>query len=193
MDFKITFTKTVSKRAGSGFTLIELLFSIGVTSLAMAAVATFFLFSTHGFATLFNYVDLDDVNRVAMDQLTRDVRQANSVDSYTVDPITNTTNSVTLIDSDGLPLSYTYDRTARSLTRTKSGVSKVVLTECDRLAFMLGQRNPVGGSYDIYPAATAATAKVINVSWMCSRKIFGIKEDTESVQTARIVIRKQGT
>ena len=125
--------------------------------------------------------------------LTRDVRQANSVDSYTVDPITNTTNSVTLIDSDGLPLSYTYDRTARSLTRTKSGVSKVVLTECDRLAFMLGQRNPVGGSYDIYPAATAATAKVINVSWMCSRKIFGIKEDTESVQTARIVIRKQGT
>ena len=58
---------------------------------------------------------------------------------------------------------------------------------------MLGQRNPVGGSYDIYPAATAATAKVINVSWMCSRKIFGIKEDTESVQTARIVIRKQGT
>src|SRR5438876_11685457 len=133
MDFKITSTKAASKRAGSGFTLIEVLFSIGVTSLAMAAVATFFLFSTHGFATLFNYVDLDDVNRIAMDQLTRDVRQANSVDSYTVDPITNTTNSVTLIDSDGLKLSYTYDRTARSLTRTKSGVSKVVLTECDRL------------------------------------------------------------
>jgi len=34
---------------------------------------------------------------------------------------------------------------------------------------------------------------VINVFCMCSRTIFGYKEDSESVQTARIVIRKQGT
>jgi hypothetical protein len=48
------------------------------------------------------------------------------------------------------------------------------------------------GSYDVYPAASAATAKVVNVSWICSRQIMNGMENTESVQTARIVIRKQG-
>ena len=53
--------------------------------------------------------------------------------------------------------------------------------------------DPIGGSYDVYPAGTIATAKVIDVSWVCSRTLFGRKENTESVQTARIVIRKQGS
>ena len=33
------------------------------------------------------------------------------------------------------------------------------------------------------------TAKLIDVSWKCSRKIMGEKLNTESVQTAKIVIR----
>ena len=41
-------------------------------------------------------------------------------------------------------------------------------------------------------SATVATAKVIDLSWVCSRSILGQKANTESVQTARIVIRKQG-
>jgi hypothetical protein len=32
---------------------------------------------------------------------------------------------------------------------------------------------------------------LIEVSWICSRQIFGKKVNTESVQTAKIVIRKQ--
>lgn len=186
MDYKTTSIKLRPRRGRSGFTLIEMMFTVGITALALGALASFFVFSTHSFTTLFNYVDLDDANRLAMDQVTRDVRQANSVTGYT-------TNSLTLQDSDGLPLSYTYDAGARTFTRTKSGVSTTLLTECDRLAFIICQRNPVGGSYNVYPAATPATAKVVNVSWSCSRKVFGLKEDTESVQTARIVIRKQGT
>jgi hypothetical protein len=132
-------------------------------------------------------VDLDDLNRIAMDQLTCDVRQAICVKAYS-------TNSLTLTDSDSVDLTYAYDPATRKLTRTKNGVSKVLLNECDRLSFRMGQRTPVNGKYETYPVATTmATAKVIDVSWMCSRTIFGFKEDTESVQTARIVIRKQGT
>jgi len=101
--------------------------------------------------------------------------------------------TISLEDSDGVALSYAYDATARTLTRAKSGVSRILLKQCDRLNFSIGQRNAVGGSYDVYPAATPATCKVVNVSWICSRTIFGIKNNTESVQTARIVIRKQGT
>jgi Tfp pilus assembly protein PilW len=184
MASRTTSTKTARQQRRSGFTLIELMFSVGITVLCLTILGAFFVFCTHCFATLFNYVDLDDVNRIAMDQLTRDVRQANCVKNYT-------TNQLVLTDSDNLDLSFTYDPTARTLTRAKSGASTVLLSECDRLSFAICQRNPVNGSYDVYPAATPATAKVVNVTWSCSRKIFGIKEDTESVQTARIVIRKQ--
>jgi hypothetical protein len=135
---------------------------------------------------MFNYVDLDDANRIAVDRITRDVRQSNKVTAYT-------TNSLTLQDSDGLPIVYSYSPDTRTLTRTKSGLTSVILHDCDTLGFSLGQRNPVGGSYDIYPAATPATCKVVNVSWICTRTIFGKKSNSESVQTARIVIRKQGT
>jgi Tfp pilus assembly protein PilW len=190
MDFKTTFTRTRSDaqdRRRGGFTIIELMFTLGITTLALATLMSFFVFSTHGFATLFNYVDLDDANRIAMDQLTRDIRQASYVISYT-------SNTLVLQTTANLSLTYDYSPTDRTLTRTLQGDSPtVILQQCDRLSFVIGQRNPVNGTYDVYPAATAATAKVVNVSWMCSRTIFGFKEDTESVQTARIVIRKQGS
>jgi len=186
MDCKATSTKTAAARRRAGLALIEAMFAIGITAMLMLAICSISLFSGRSFAALFNYVDLDDSNRIAMDQLTRDLRQANRVTAATA-------NSLTLEDSDGSALSYNYSSSGRTLTRVKNGVSKVLLHDCDRLNFSLGQRNAVGGSYDVYPAATAATCKVVNVGWSCSRTIFGRAENTESVQTARIVIRKQGT
>jgi Tfp pilus assembly protein PilW len=168
--------------------LVEALMAIGITGLLMLALVSILMFSSRSFAALFNYVDLDDVNRLAIDQLTRDVRECNYVSACT-------TNSLALVDSDGFNLSYNYSPTAKTLTRVKNGINKVVLTGCDSMSFTLGQRNPVGGSYDVYPSAAGdpTQAKVINVAWSCSRSILGIKQNTESVQTARIVIRKQGT
>ncbi len=164
---------------------------MGITTLLVLVICSFAFYSSRNFATISNYVELDDVNRLAMDQITRDLRQANRITSY--DTYNNTTNAITLEDSDGQPLTYSYSPGARTLTRTKNSVSKVLLTECDVLKFSLGQRNPASGTYDVYPAANADLAKVLCVSWVCSRKILGIKATTESVQTARIVIRKQGT
>lgn len=163
-----------------------MIFAMGLTTLLVLVVCSFSMFSSRNFVVLANYVELDDANRLAIDQLTRDVRQANRL-------ISATTNVLTLEDTDGFSLEYSYSPTLRTLSRIKGGVTKVLLTDCDCFRFDLRQRNPVGGSYDVYPAATAATAKVINVSWVCSRQILGIKANTESVQTARIVIRKQGT
>jgi hypothetical protein len=67
----------------------------------------------------------------------------------------------------------------------------MLLTNCDFLTFQIFQRNPVSASYDVYPTANAASCKLINVSWICSRSILGSRLNTESVQTAKIVIRKQ--
>src|SRR2546423_6386869 len=100
MDFKIMSIKRLGTRWNgslpcSGFTLTEVAFTVGITALCLGALAMFFVFSTHSFRTLYNYVDLDDANRLAMDQLTRDVRQAKAATAYT-------TNSLTLQDADDL-------------------------------------------------------------------------------------------
>ena len=176
----------------SGFVLSEILVVMGISTILILAITAFTMFSGRSFAAIFNYVDLDDSNRIAMDQLSRDIRQANRVTSFTTNGYSLTLE--TPDDSGGVAsLSYTYDSTARTLTRLKNSVSKVLLHDCDSLHFDIRQRNPIGGSYDVYPVATTiSTAKVIDVSWVCSRTIFGRKENTESVQTARIVIRKQG-
>ena len=186
MASKITSIKRRGQGRKGGFVLTEIVVALGITILLFAAVCAFSAFSAKSFAAMFNYVDLDDINRIAMDQITRDLRQANRVTAFT-------STSLTLEDSSLAALSYTYSAKARTLTRLKNGISRVILKDCDRLAFTVGQRNPVGGSYDVYPAATASTAKVVNVSWACSRTICGVKENTENVQTARIIIRKQGT
>ena len=171
---------------GGGFALSEALIAMGITSLLLLALCAFSMFSSRSFAAMFNYVDLDDANRLAMDQLTTDIRQCNAVTVCTA-------NNLTLSDSSGT-ITYTYDAAARTLVRTKNGAeAKTLLKGCDTLTFAIGQRNVETGSYEVFPATDAAHAKVVNIAWVCSRSLFGNKENTESVQTARIVIRKQGT
>ncbi|HTD85958.1 MAG TPA: hypothetical protein VK850_05230 [Candidatus Binatia bacterium] len=180
------FTKTIGRRKTAGMTLAEALVSMCVVMLVLLALCAFSMFSTRSFVTMYNYVDLDDANRIAMDTLTRDVRAAKSV-------IDCNASRLILQDSDGKTLGYIYDPDARTLTRTNTAApSKVLLRQCDRMLFKIGQRNTTLGGYGYYDAASPATAKVVNVSWLCSRTIFGRKANTESVQTARIVIRKQG-
>ncbi|MBI4659259.1 MAG: hypothetical protein HY735_10495, partial [Verrucomicrobia bacterium] len=53
------------------------------------------------------------------------------------------------------------------------------------------QRNPIGGTYDQYPTGAASTCKLVQLRWICSRKILGVAKNTESVQSAKVVIRKQ--
>src|SRR6185436_17268892 len=134
-------------------------------------------------AEMANYVDLDHANRVALDNLTRDLRQISDVTAFT-------STAITCIDKDGIPLSITYDPALRTLTRVKSGQTKRLLEQCDKLTFNLYQRTPTAKSYDLIPAASLGQSKVLTITWSCSRKIFGRITNTEG-QTAKIVIRNK--
>jgi len=68
-------------------------------------------------------------------------------------------------------------------------VTRTLLTECDFLQFNISQRTPSNGVFGFYPASRADLCKLVDVSWRCSRTMLGKKLHTESVQTARIVIR----
>src|SRR4051794_2143134 len=107
MDSKIT---SINRKARSAFVLSEMLVVMGITTILTLAVMSFFMLSGRSFSALFNYVDLDDANRVCMDQLSRDIRQANRVTDFGE-------SRLVLEDSDLKSLSYVY--TNRTLIRTK--------------------------------------------------------------------------
>lgn len=186
MDCKATSTKPGSGRSReTGALLVENLMGIGIAALVLLALVSIWMLSGRSVVAFANYVDLDSANRIAMDTLTRDIRECNRVTSFA-------TNSLSVQDSTGASITFSYSSSQKTLIRTRNGVSKTLLTGCDSLRFNIAQRNPVNGSYDVYPTATAADAKVVNVTWNCGRTILGNRANTENVQTARIVIRRQG-
>ena len=185
MDCKITSTRHRSGLAALGATLVETLMAIGVAGVLMAVLAALMMFTGRSFLAFFNYADLNERNRLTMDTMTRDLRECNRVTACT-------TSRLDVEDSDGVTIAYAYSQSARTLTRTKNGVSKTLVTGCDSLRFDLGTRNPIGGTFAVVTTTDVNQAKVVNVSWNCSRTILGTRANTESVQTARIVIRKQG-
>lgn len=132
-----------------------------------------------------NYVDLDFRSRQALDSMSREIRQATRVTEATPASLT--------FDYNGGKLQYVYDSVAKTLVRIKDGVpdKKPLLEECDTLTFSTFQRNPIGGTYDQYSTGDAATCKLVQLRWICSRKILGVAKNTESVQSAKVVIRKQ--
>jgi YD repeat-containing protein len=178
----------IERHSRKGFVLSEMIVVMGITTILSLAVMSFFMLSSRSFTAIFNYVDLDDANRICMDKMSGDIRQSNRVKSLSTN---GTIQTLVLEDGDGNDLTYAWDGASRTITRTDSLGSQVALRNCDSLHFDLRIHTPVNGTLELYDAAGPATAKVVDVSWVCSRSIFGRKENTESVQTARIVIRKQ--
>jgi type II secretory pathway pseudopilin PulG len=172
------------------YTLVEVVVAVAVFMVSAVALASIFLFSVKSFAAIANYTTLDQDNRSAMDHLTTEIRQARAV-------VDVSTNSITVLNSDGVSITYFFNPQNKQFIRNASdGSRKVLLENCNLLTFRLFQRNPIGGSYDIYPAATnnwQATVKVIQLSWKTSRSLIHGAVNSENIQTARVVIRKKVT
>ena len=183
MDCKITSTK---RRKSAGMTLMELLVAVGVGGIILSALGSLVFYTGRSFAALANYVDLDNYSRTALDRMSREIRQTRRL-------IEGNDTKLVFEDFDGTQLIFQYHSSSRTLTRTKDGVmdTEPLLKDCDYLKFSMFQRNPVGGTYDQYPTATAATCKLVQLRWVCSRDLVYAKWNTESVQSAKVVIRKQ--
>jgi hypothetical protein len=143
-------------------------------------------------ASMYNYCLLDQYNRQAMDQLTREIRQSKKVLSYS-------TNSITIqaVNDDGSTptVTYSFSPSTRKMVRTSSdGTSKILLNNCSLLSFQLFTRCPSNGVFGSFPVAVnnwSNTVKVLQLTWKTSMSLPSGVINSENVQTARIVIRKQ--
>lgn len=163
--------------------LLEMMITVTVGMIVMAAVGGTMLFTARSFVATGNYADLDRASFVALDRLSRDVRQSRELLAFTP-------SKLTLRDNDHATLIYEYNPGTGQFTRQKNGQTEVLLEECDFLNFAIYQRNPTNGwQWYAVTSNAVSTTKLIDVSWKCSRKILGSKVNTESVQTAKVVIR----
>lgn len=176
---------TRSRRAG--WSLLELMIAMFCGAILLASLMVVSVFSARSFLAITNYRDLDNNSRNALDILSRDIRSMDVVTNYA-------SNTISLLALDGSSVTYTWDSGTSAFTRyyTPAGgttTTSMLLTNCTALVFHVYTQVPIG-SFLFPDASTNITqTKLIDVSWRCARAIFGSETNSESVQTAKIVIR----
>jgi hypothetical protein len=165
--------------------------TIGLIILAAFVAITLSLKSS--VIAISNYVDLDKASRQTLDNLSRDIRNAATVGSTSSAISLSLTNNY----SGTNIITYAWDGSS-NVTRTVTSSTGVIvenpvvmLKNCDYLAFSYFVRVPTNGLQFISTTNVISTnqVKLVSVSWRCSRSILGSKLNTESVQTANVVMR----
>jgi len=164
--------------------LVEMLIATGLGTVLMTAIISLMIFGARSFVAVGNYVDLDVKSRNALDRISQEIRQAAGLQSYS-------TNQLIFTNDDLTTLTYTYDSAGKKLTRSQGGATQVLLTQCDSLNWYMYQRNMTNGTDEPIPTSDKNQCKLIKLTWVCSRTILGKRANTESVQSAEIVIRKK--
>ena len=181
MDCKIT---SPVKRRARGFTYVEFLVASALGVIVAGTLVAFSLYSGRSILAMSNCLELDAQSRTALDTMVWQIRQTQGVSAFT-------TNSISLTDYDNKTLTFSYDPSAKKLTRTKGTESTVLLKGCDALSFNMFSRDPNDGSWDLNPTTDRTQCKAVFISWNCSRKFVETKLNTESMTSATVVIRNK--
>jgi Tfp pilus assembly protein FimT len=182
----MVFTNTYTRHRRRGATLVEYLVTLAITGLVIALGAAISDNFMRSVAFLSNAVDLDAKNRLAIDRISREIRQCDGVDSAW-------SNGIVLRAGTNLT-TFEFHPDKHTLTRSDSTGTEVYLKGCDYIRFDLFRRNSslLSGRYDEYPtAATGRDGKIVQINWVCSRRLLGFAANEGRMQSARVVIRNQ--
>jgi hypothetical protein len=166
---------------------VETLIAIGISVVLLTQVCALWYYSSRSFAAQAAYTALDQDSQRALDRLSKDVRQAQDITSFS-------STRIDLRDSDTRPLIFRLQ--GRSLIREKimptARITSTLLNNVDSLQFAMYQRTPMAGVWDQFPTTNLATCKLIEVRWKCSRKLHPLApQTTEYMQSAKVVIRSK--
>ncbi|HEY6169665.1 MAG TPA: prepilin-type N-terminal cleavage/methylation domain-containing protein [Verrucomicrobiae bacterium] len=190
MDCKVTSTEPTRTRRQSGVGIIEFMVAMAVGSLVILAVMMAFSFSSRSFVALTNYSSLDKQSRHALDTMTQEIRMTRCLANYA-------TNYAFFTNYDNNLLIYWWDQGGKKVYRWRPSSGEpigVMLDRCDLMRFDFFQRNPIGGVFDYYPPSTnlySTTCKMVQLTWICSTNVLNLQKNSESVQSAKVVIRNQ--
>ncbi len=174
---------TYTRHSRRGTTLIEYLITLAITGLVIAVGAAISDNFMRSVAFLSNAIDLDAKNRLAIDRISREIRQCDAVDSAW-------NNGLVLRAGTNLT-TFEYHPDTRQLTRADDTGAEVYLKGCDFVRFDLFRRNQLSSRYDEYQTATSTNCKIVQINWVCSRRLLGFAANEGRMQSARVVIRNQ--
>lgn len=171
-------------RRQRGFTLVETMVSTGISVFVMGTMMISFVIINRAFNAMGNYADLDKQSRNTLSLMARDIRQAGALTNWT-------TNGLWFTNQDGGFLTYTYSTNGNILSYTNSSTSMggTLLSNCTAITFTLFQRTPTNGTMSFVTASNAASAKGILMTFTCMRTNYLNLTDSETIETASIVMR----
>lgn len=192
-----TVPQSLRRGAASGFTIVEVLVAAALTGMVLAMVIGAFSYSGTSFAAMGNYADLDRNSRNAVDMLSREIRDSSGLIAFG----TNSPKFLTFTNATaGTKFIISYDAVNHTLNFAKTGqTTYALLRQCDQWDFSLYSKAPYITSTNItfYGATNTSgvidpsLCKLVNMTWKCSRTIFGSKRNTETIQTAELVLRNK--
>jgi len=179
-----------------GMTLVEMIMGAAVASLVLVIIGVLSVYGLRSFIAMGNYAELDGQTRMALDQITLDIRQASRVLSFQTNDY-----SKTLVLSNalrGMTIRYVWDADMRTLTCSKNEQSEVIyLKDCESWDVELYQAAPQPGSPMAFLPATNVSGafdpdscRLVTMTWKCSRPILD-QWSTESVQTLQVALRNK--
>src|SRR6266513_1391253 len=107
MVCKSTFTRA---RKRAAFTLVEVIMATGVSLIVATAILMLCWFSSRSFVAMTNYTDMGQLSRLALDKMSKDIRQMRQLTSFS-------SNNVALTDSTGNSIGFVYHPDTRTLVK----------------------------------------------------------------------------
>ncbi len=175
-----------NRQACRGMTLVETMVSVVITAVFMIWALGALMTYNQNLLAIGNYTELGTKSRMALDTLSRDIRNASGLTANGFSP-----TNIILTYPDTSTIQYCWVNSnsfVRTYTLGGTTSSSVLMTNCDYLNFGRYSRVP-SNNFVFYPATIWSETKLIDVNWVCSRRYLGNPLNTESVQTARIVLR----
>ena len=179
------------RRRRFGMTVAEFMVAVALGSIVLAVTAALSMYGLRSFVAIGNYTDLNEKSRTALDQISRDLRECTSLtNSYDMPG----NRWLLFVNPQGL-VKLEWNLTDRTLVTTKitatGSSAKTNLVECDYWNYQLNQQTPTWNTTNKFGVFIFGTnrCKLVNMTWKCSRTMLGKKWQTESVQTAKIVLR----
>lgn len=145
--------RTHNKR--TAVTLFEMLIAIGIGSAIFSVIALLLLQFSRGATSLFGYATISAKDRVSIELIARDFRNADAMGNLSA------TNVSLLLNTQLVNLSY--DAAGGRLWRIAAGTNQLLLPNCRNLNFQFLTRS-TSGSFENFPA-NSTNCKIVEMTW----------------------------
>lgn len=184
-----------SRPGARGMSLIEMMVALGIGSIVLVVIGLLSMYGLRSFLVMGNCAALDDQNRLVADRVSRDLRDASKVLEYQADA--DGARLLVTNNAEGITVEYLWSADTRTLICRKTDEPQsTLLTECDAWQAAFFQNLPQPSVTHPFTPATNAMgatdytlARVVNVSWTCSRPLAGGSLKTDAAQALRVVLR----